>query len=337
MNMNISISGVIICLLTISNLRAQDVHFSQYQYARLHVSPALTGMFNGDKQVSLLHKQQYFSVPVDYLTFSGSYDVKFRDCYDEGGFFSGGVLFNYDQSGDSRLSLASLTINASYTLPITTRFFIGGGAYVGVGQRSFSETDLEWDNQWNGTIFDPTLPSGEIFDKTSFTFLDMGLGANVRLQGVDRTKLDAGIGAFHLNQPGYTFYDDSDITLPIRLSFYAMGVLKLADIIDIYGNGIYQDQGPYAETVLGGGVIIHLSQRKSREIELHLGMATRLDDALIPMVAIGYDGWRGGFSYDMNTSPFKVATDEKGGPEFFLTYTYKRLCPLRQTKVCTIF
>lgn len=337
MNMNISISGVIICLLTISNLRAQDVHFSQYQYARLHVSPALTGMFNGDKQVSLLHKQQYFSVPVDYLTFSGSYDVKFRDCYDEGGFFSGGVLFNYDQSGDSRLSLASLTINASYTLPITTRFFVGGGAYVGVGQRSFSETDLEWDNQWNGTIFDPTLPSGEIFDKTSFTFLDMGLGANVRLQGVDRTKLDAGIGAFHLNQPGYTFYDDSDITLPIRLSFYAMGVLKLADIIDIYGNGIYQDQGPYAETVLGGGVIIHLSQRKSREIELHLGMATRLDDALIPMVAIGYDGWRGGFSYDMNTSPFKVATDEKGGPEFFLTYTYKRLCPLRQTKVCTIF
>lgn len=337
MKMNISISGVIFCLLTITSLRAQDVHLSQYQYDRLQVSPALTGMFNGDKQVSLVHKQQYFSVPVDYLTFSGSYDVKFRDCYDEKGFFSGGVLFNYDQSGDSRLSLASLSINGSYTLPITSKFFIGGGAYLGVGQRSFSQEDLEWDNQWNGTIFDPTRPSGETFDRTSLTFLDVGAGANVRLQGVDRTKLDAGIGAFHLNQPGYSFYDDSDITLPIRLSFYAMGILKLADIIDVYGNGLYQDQGPYAETVLGGGVIIHLSNKKAREIELHLGAATRLDDALIPMVAFGYDGWKGGFSYDMNTSPFKVATDEKGGPEFFLTYTYKRLCPLRQTKVCTIF
>ena len=337
MKMNISLSGAIFCLLTITSLRAQDVHLSQYQYDRLQISPALTGMFNGDKQVSLVHKQQYFSVPVDYLTFSGSYDVKFRDCYDESGFFSGGILFNYDQSGDAKLSLASLSVNGSYTLPITSKFFIGGGAYVGIGQRSFSQTDLEWDNQWNGTVFDPSRPSGETFDKTSLTFLDVGAGANVRLQGVDRTKLDVGVGAFHLNQPGYSFYDADDTKLPIRLSLYAMGILKLADIIDVYGNGLYQDQGPYAETVLGGGVIIHLSNKKARELEVQLGFATRLDDALIPSVGIGYDGWKGGFSYDMNTSPFKRATDEKGGPEFYLNYTFKRLCPLRQTKVCTIF
>jgi type IX secretion system PorP/SprF family membrane protein len=337
MKMNISLTGVILCLLAIQSISAQDVHLSQYQVARLQVSPALTGMFNGDKQVSLVHKQQYFSVPVDYLTFSGSYDMKFRECYSEKGFFSGGVLFNYDQSGDSRLSLASLSVNASYTLPLTNSLFIGAGAYLGVGQRSFSEKDLEWDNQWTGTIFDPTLPSGESFDRTSFTFLDMGAGANLRLQGVDRTKLDAGVGAFHLNQPGYAFYDNEDIKLPIRLSFYAMGVLKVLDILDIYANGLYQDQGPYAETVLGGGVIIHLSNKKAREVELHLGAATRLDDAIIPMVALSYDGWRGGFSYDLNTSAFEAATDGKGGPEFFLTYTYKRLCPLKQTKVCTIF
>ncbi len=337
MNMNISIKGVIIYLLTLSGITAQDVHLSQYHFDRLQVSPALTGMFNGDKQVSLVHKQQYFSVPVDYLTFSGSYDVKFRDCYDEGGFFSGGILFNYDQSGDSKLSLASLSVNGSYTLPLTPSFFVGGGAYLGVGQRSFSEKDLEWDNQWDGTIFNPILPSGEAFDRTSFTFLDVGAGLNLRLQGQDRTKLDAGVGAYHLNQPGYSFYKSSDIKLPIRLSFYAMGVLKVLDILDIYANGLYQDQGPYDETVFGGGAIIHLSNRKAREIELHLGMAARLDDALIPMVAIGYDGWKGGFSYDINTSPFQAATDQKGGPEFFLNYTYKKLCPLKQTKVCTIF
>lgn len=337
MKMNISITGVIFCLLTITSLRAQDVHLSQFQYGRLQLSPALTGMFNGDKQVSLIHKQQYFSVPVDYLTFTGSYDVKFRDCYDESGFFSAGILFNYDQSGDSKLSLASLSVNGSYTLPITSKFFVGGGAYLGAGQRSFSQNDLEWDNQWNGTIFDPTLPSGETFDKTSFTFLDVGAGVNIRLQGVDRTKLDAGVGAYHLNQPGYSFYDEPGVNLPIRLSYYLLGILKLGDFIDLYGNALYQDQGPYSETVLTGGVILHLSNKKARELELHLGGGGRLEDAWMPMIAIGYDGWRGGFSYDLNTSPFKAATDEKGGPEFFLTYTYKRLCPLRQTKVCTIF
>lgn len=335
--MNISIKGIIICLLANNSLQAQDVHLSQYQFDRLQVNPALTGMFNGDKQVAIVHKQQYFSVPVDYLTFSGSYDMKFKDCYDESGFFSAGVLFNYDQSGDSKLSLASLTVNGSYTHPLSKSFFIGGGAYVGVGQRAFSETDLKWDNQWNGTNFDPTLPSGEAFDRTSFIFLDAGAGVNARLQGEDRTKLDFGVGAFHLNQPKYAFYSDSDIRLPIRLSFYGLGILKIAGAFDLYANALYQDQGPFAETVLGGGAIIHLSQKKSREIELHLGAAVRLDDAIIPMFAIGYDGWKGGFSYDMNTSSFEVATDQKGGPEFFLTYTYKRLCPLKQTKVCTIF
>ncbi len=339
MKMNISIKGIIICLLAFSSIyiHAQDIHLSQYQFDRLQVNPALTGIFNGTKQVALVHKQQYFSVPVDFLTFSGSYDANFRKCHDESGFFSAGVLFNYDQSGDSKLSLASLTLNGSYTLPVTRKFFLSGGAYLGLGQRAFSETDLQWDNQWNGSVFDPSLPSGETFSRTSFVFLDVGAGINARLQGEDRTKLDIGVGAFHLNQPGYGFYKESDISLPIRLSLYGMGVLKLASIIDLYANGLYQDQGPYSETVLGGGVIIHLSNRKSREVELHLGAAVRLDDAIIPMIALGYDGWKGGFSYDMNTSAFKAATNQKAGPEFFLTYTYKKLCPLKQTKVCTIF
>ncbi|HQW03675.1 MAG TPA: hypothetical protein VLA46_09550, partial [Saprospiraceae bacterium] len=61
--MNISIKGVIFCLLTISGVSAQDVHLSQYQFDRLQISPALTGMFNGDKQAALVHKQQYFAVP----------------------------------------------------------------------------------------------------------------------------------------------------------------------------------------------------------------------------------------------------------------------------------
>ena len=128
-----------------------------------------------------------------------------------------------------------------------------------------------------------------------------------------------------------------DSRLPIRLSFYGLGILKVLDILDIYANGLYQDQGPYSETVLGGGAIIHLSNKKAREVELHLGAAVRLNDALIPQIALGYDGWKGGFSYDINTSDFEVATNGKGGPEFFLTYTYKKLCPLKQTKVCTIF
>lgn len=338
MKLNISIKGVIFYFLTAQSLSAQDIHLSQYHFDRLQVNPALTGMFNGEWQVAALHKQQYFSVPVDYLTFSGSYDTKLRKRQNPGGFFSVGVLFNYDKSGDAKLSLGTLAVNGSYTLKLTNGIFVGLGAYVGGGQRSFSNgPNLEWDNQWNGTMFDPTLSSGETFSKTSFTFLDLGGGANIRLQGKDRTKLDLGVGAFHLNEPDYGFYDNSGINLPVRYSFHALGILKLVLPLDLYANGLYQDQGPYEETVVGGGIILHISTKKAREVELHLGVATRLEDALIPMIALSYDGWKGGFSYDINTSPFEAATDNKGGPEFFLTYTFKKLWPFEQTKVCTIF
>src|SRR5688572_592197 len=163
MKPNISIAGVIFCFLFVQFISAQDIHLSQYHFDRLMVNPALTGIFNGNRQVALLHKQQYFSVPVDYLTFSGSYDTKFLKTQNQRGFFSGGVLFNYDQAGDARLSLGSLTLNGSYTRALTRSFFVGVGAYVGGGQRRFDDDPmvLEWDEQWTGTVFDPSLPSNE--------------------------------------------------------------------------------------------------------------------------------------------------------------------------------
>ena len=339
MKLNISITGVFIYFLSIHFIVAQDIHLSQYHFDRLMVNPALTGIFNGNRQVSLIHKQQYFSVPVDYLTFSGSYDTKFLKTQFQKGFFSAGVLFNYDQAGDAKLALGSLTLNGSYTRALTRSFFITGGVYVGGGQRRFDDDPfiLQWHNQWTGGGFDPNISSGETYTRHNFFFFDAGAGLNVRLQGRDRTKIDVGVGAFHLNKPEYAFYQSDNIQLPIRTSFYAMGILKLFSRLDLYANGILQQQGPYEETVLGGGIIIHISNKLAREVELHLGAASRLDDAIIPMIAVGYDGWKAGFSYDVNTSPFKAATGKEGGPEFFVNYTWKRLWPLEQTRVCNIF
>src|SRR5688572_18804288 len=347
MKLNISIAGVILYFLSISFITAQDIHLSQYHFDRLMVNPALTGIFNGNRQVALLHKQQYFSVPVDYLTFSGSYDTKFLKTQNQPGFFSAGVLFNYDAAGDADLALASLTINGSYTRALTRSFFITGGAYIGGGQRSFhyseAEDNLQFDEQWNGTAFDPGLPSGETFSRTNFFFFDVGAGLNIRLQGRDRTKIDVGLGSFHLTRPNYAFYkpadvaSSADVKLPIRTSIYAMGVLKLFSRLDLYANGLRQNQGPYEETVLGGGIIIHISTKLAREVELHLGAANRLNDAVITMVTVGYDGWKAGFSYDVNPCRFRAATGRAGGPEFFVTYTWKKLWPLDQTRVCTIF
>jgi len=337
MKLNISIAGVFFYFLVVMGVSAQDIHLSQYHFDRLQINPALTGMFNGDKQVSLLYKSQWAIVPVEYSTFSGSFDMKLRKTQTPKGFFSIGGLFNYDKAGDSELSLGTLSLNGSYTRALTKSFFATLGGSVGGGQRSFNKDNLRWDTQWDGDEYRDDFPSLENFKETNFFFLDLGAGVNLRLQGKDRTKIDVGFGAFHLNEPTFSFLENDQVFLPVRTALSGLGILKLGNRLDLYGNGLLQNQGPYQEVLAGGGVIIHISNRKAREVELHLGLATRFEDALIPMVALGYDGWKGGFSYDITTSPFETANDQKGGPEFFLTYTYKKLWPLKQTKVCSIF
>ena len=101
---------LVVCMFGAIAVFAQDLHFSQFQASPLNHNPALTGIFNGDKRFSASYRNQWFSVPVDYLTFSGSYDMKFRP---DGArsFWSAGAVFNYDRAGDSKLATAYLGLN----------------------------------------------------------------------------------------------------------------------------------------------------------------------------------------------------------------------------------
>ena len=324
----------------VQKTEAQYIHFSQYHISPLNHNPAFAGIFDGDQRFSAVYKRQWYSVPVEYMTFTGSYDRNFIDITDpdQNGFFSAGFMFNYDQAGDSKLSLLNLSLTGSYTQPLSKNAFLSGGVQLGYGSRSFKTVDLTWDNQWDGTSFDPSRGSGENFTDTNFGFIDIGAGLNLHVQSNQkRSKIDLGLGAFHLNKPQHSFYDDPDVKLPVRLAFNLQSVIQLAGKLDLMLNGLYHTQSEYKETVLNGYLNIHLSTRKAREIQLMLGAGVRFDDAFYPQIAIAYDGWKIGFSYDVNTSPFQAATDQSGGPELSLVYIIKRPRPLLESKNCRIF
>ena len=59
-----------------SDSHAQDLHYSQFYHNPQNINPALTGVFAGDKRIIANYRSQWSSVPVDYLTFSGAYDMK---------------------------------------------------------------------------------------------------------------------------------------------------------------------------------------------------------------------------------------------------------------------
>jgi len=339
-------------LLGIIPSKAQDIHYSQFWNAPLELNPALAGISPADMRFFGAYKNQWSNVPVDYTTFSAAFDKKWDKFTNANEQFGFGFLFHQDQAGDSQWALSNISGMLSYTRKMATGVYASVGGQIGMGQRSFKLQDLTFDNQYNGEFFDPRESAGESFTNTKKMFFDTHVGLNIRLQkdqlkpkqritdfderADKRTKLDIGVGIHHLNTPSQSFYDDSGVYIPIRYDIYGLGVLKITEKFDILGNGLYRKQAQFEEFLVGSALRIHLNQKRTKELSIDLGINIRIGDAAIPYLGLAYrNQWQAGLVYDINTSPFKTATNNNGGPEFTLVYLFtnpktplRKLCPL---------
>lgn len=351
------VTSLILFFLVIGTSTAQDIHYTQFYNAPLTINPALTGVFGGDIRFMGNYRGQWSRTPVDYRSFTAVADMKFINRTAGKGFFSGGLVFNYDQAGYSNLNLTNLGLSGSYTRQLSNNFFASFGGMVSANQRRFNTDDLTFDNNFDpvsGTA-DPSLGSGEGFPSTNRFFLDLAAGINFRLQGVNaaelidrlekRSKLDFGIGVFHVNQPDQSFYDNYEIPLDIRLAPYIMGVVQLGRNLDAIGNLVGQFQAPYKEFLGMIGARVHLSRKLGRQLAVQLGIGYRFNeldqltatrDAWMPSVEVHYRQWRAGFSYDINISDFDITTQGRGGPEFSVRYILRKVRPLPYFKHCPL-
>ncbi len=330
------------CVLLGHLCGAQDIHFSQYYNTPLNINPALTGVFLGDMRFVGNYRSQWQSVPVPYLTFSGSFDMKYFHRKFENGYFAVGGIFNIDQAGDSELSLSQLNVSATYTQILSDFASMTAGFQFGGGQRSFKMDKLKFENQYNGDIYDPTLDPREPFRSTNTGFIDISTGLNLFLRSDDgKSRANIGVGAFHLNRPKRNFYDQEDIRLPMRFSIYGFGQQQFSDNMAYLAQAMGQLQGPYAELVVGGGVQYQLNKNKGKELALQLTTAFRfsgeIGDAIIPTFEVHYQAWRMGLSYDINISDFKTATGGQGGPELSIIHIITKVKPVKNFKACPIF
>ena len=318
--------------------KAQDLHYSQFYNSPLNINPALTGMFNGDHRFTGSLRDQWRHVGVPWFTFSGAYDQKLHIGVTENSFWSAGANFNYDSQGDSRIQLATLNVSGSYTRILNKSNLLTGGLLLGYSNRGFSESDLTWDKQWDGNTFDPSTSNGEDFDATNLSFLESSIGVNYRWQKTNRTKLDVGLGVFHLLEPSVSFYDGDTEKLPRRYNVMGVGNIQLLDDIDLQMHGLYQRQEQYDQFVIGAIGKFYLNQKRGKETQIHLGLGYRTAGSLIPTFAVDFRGIYASFSYDIDISNFNdIADNSKGGPEFHVRYIIKHVKQMKKFKVCPIY
>ena len=318
---------------------AQDIHWSQFNSSPQNLNPAQTGMFNGDWRFVGNLRSQWSSVPVPYKTFSLSSDTRIKKNFMEG-VPALGLLVNTDNSGDSKLSTMQVLLSAAYIKKLNndSTHFISIGFQPGFTTKSFNLNALTFDNQYNGDSFNPAAGSGENFGKTRITYLDMGGGLTYLWRKTQRTQASIGVSAFHLNMPKQSFMNEKDIRLDMKTTISGLIEYPVAEKLDVLPSFLYQRQGKFQETVLGLFGKYYLQPVNGTTTAISLGGFYRLKDAFIVVANMDYRNFTVGISYDVNTSPLSVATNNRGGFEISVIYILrKEVTFIAKKRVCPIY
>jgi type IX secretion system PorP/SprF family membrane protein len=334
----LSIWVAVLCLPIL--VMSQDIHYTNIGYSPLNLNPALVGSFNGDSRFNGSFRSQWTNVPVSYVTFSGSYDMRLGDILKNVNRpWSIGALFNYDIAGWSNLNNINFNLLGSYGIPVGKGHRINIGALGGFNQRRFSTSELTFDDQYIDRRFNSNVTSRDagIFDR-SHNYFDVSTGINYHYQKPNkRSAVDIGYGFHHLNKPKKSFQDQQAVKLEPRNSLYFMTNVQASRFFDILLDAYGQWQGPHRELLAGLGGRLYLVDRKTKLLALQAGVYLRGADAYSPWVGLLYNRWRVAVNFDANYSPFTAATNRFGGPEVHVTYIFAKVPPANYCPFCPTF
>lgn len=325
--------GVIsLLLVSVTFSFAQDIHWSQFNDNPIFQNPGNAGMFQGDARFYANYRDQWRSVTVPFSTFSISGDGKLKKLPKLG---LGGVFF-HDVAGDGRFRTIELQANVNYELNLSKDNIhsIRPGINIGLNHRQLNADAFYFDNQYNGTQYDPSLPTGETFSSDKKSNFSVGAGVVYQWNIEKRKKITAGIGAFNLNRPNQGFFNQK-ISREIRFNIFGKGQFKIHFDWDILPEMQLNVQGKYFELMLGGRAKYILKDRLNEYLALYFGAYYRNQDAAVISLGADYQNWFAGLSYDLNFSKLVPASRVRGGIEFSLRYILFHLKPKKNIhRIC---
>ncbi|MFA6923078.1 MAG: PorP/SprF family type IX secretion system membrane protein [Bacteroidales bacterium] len=315
-----------IYLFVSSKIYSQDIHFSQYFSSPLFLNPALTGQFNGNFRFTSNYKSQWVAVNKNsYQTFANSIDAPvFKD-----NLYMGLSVFS-DKAGDSKMGLTEINLSVASRILLNNRNTLTVAIQGGGAQRSINYSDLTWDNQYDGNIFNKSLYSGEKYTISNYNYFDLSAGMCWIAKIKDNINLNTGIAQFYMNNPkqGY-IYDDNRLHSKLTIHSYMEFIEKNSNIT-LIPSVVFLKQGTACEADLGFIIKYKLgvdSKYTGVNVSSNItfGGFYRLNDALIPYVRLIYkNNYSIGLSYDINVSPLSDVSHAKGGCEISLIYIFEK-------------
>ncbi|MDR2010759.1 MAG: PorP/SprF family type IX secretion system membrane protein [Bacteroidales bacterium] len=318
-NIFIYISFIII-FCSISTVKAQDIHFSQFFASPLNVNPANTGNFDGDYRFILNNKNQWQSFADAYRTFAGSFDMGINDLWIKNSLAGVGLQINNDIAGDGKFGTTQLYLNGSYYLPVLKEhgLFAGLGFNVGYVFHGIDFENLRFGDQFQNEYYNSEYFTEEVWDNKRINYFDLGLGLNIIYKNNPGFIPQIGLSVLHINMPGRSFYDNSDRYLPIKWTISGGADIALNDNFWIEPLLLIMLQQKYREYNLGA--MCRYDYGLAGLQSLYFGALFRTRDAAILCLGVKYNNIKLSMNYDINVSKLTRISRGKGGIEFSLIY-----------------
>lgn len=322
---------ILIIIVAVIKLEGQDYQLSQPQESPIMLNPANAGL-RYPSEVVLNYRQQWRSISKPYTTLVGSFDAKVLSQGRTGSSLGVGLLIIQDQAGTGKLSTMNANLAIMGKVMLNDMQTLSGGVIGGVMQRKLDINSLTWTDQYNGMSYDGTIPSGETFSSEKRMSADVGAGIQwsygkgaSTLSSNDAIGAQVGFAAYHLNMPNTGFKEDADrryIRMVVHGSF-SYGIKNTP--FQINPVVVVQMQGP-SRLYYGGLYYRYRLQEGSKYTgnlltrTISLGTFYRVGDSFVTILALEWDKFAVGISYDVNISGLTKATSGRGGTEVSLKY-----------------
>lgn len=296
---------------------AQDFSYTQIFAHTSTLSPAMTGLHNGQFKASILYRNQWVRAVDQPFTMGGGYidlrsKVPFKVASKDA--FGIGLGFVAENQGIINYKKNNFNINVAYhkALDYQGAHTLSAGAQLGFLQNAVGYENITFVDQFDGTGFN--LSTSEDLPVNSINSLDVGMGLHYQYTQ-DESLLSAGLSMFHINAPDLSFGNQDQTTLDetknqlyrkyIGHIYYQVNVSR---DLQLTPRIIGKVQGPHQLVNLGSTARIRLSGINENAIHLGLFVAAgkTFDARFKPhttslLVGYEFNAFNFGLSYDIGT------------------------------------
>lgn len=306
----------VILFLGCFSLSAQDLHYSNYNYAPLYLNPANTGGFNGNIRAGASYRDQFRTfIGEAYQSTMLYVDSPVSFVVNEKMWIGIGLNLFADKVGDLGLGTSGAmgSFAFHFSFDDSYRSVLALGVQYGGIQRKFSSANAAFfgDDQSSGN---PTSEDHDLLRDFNTTYSDLNVGLTATFKTSKYNKLQIGASMYHLNNPEFFFGTGSVGTIVnSRLNVYSSFEMQLSSKFQLTP-AVYYSNMSNAQNIqiqLNAESLL----KKNGNTLLTYGMGFRIGDALQFFVGSIYKSWEFGISYDLTTSTARSFNNTVGGLE----------------------